>query len=241
MRALVVVTAVLFASPALAAPPGLDQLAGQHFEIRAEDLPPPPTERIPYVANAPQRVERGDAMPIVPEGFSVTLFAEGLPHPRRIAVLGDGSVLAVNQGSGQIIGLIDDDGDGVADRGGVWAQNLNQPFGIAVLPTGSRKGDLLLSDPATLYALPVTGGTMLEISLPGAFGDPEEHITRPIAIHPTTGKIFVGVGSMGNLAEEPEVKATIQRFAADGTNQTTFARGLRNATGLAFEPTTGDI
>ena len=52
--------------------------------------------------------------------------------------------------------------------------------------------------------------------------------TATLAIDPKTGALFVGVGSAGNIGVEPEVKATIQRFDADGTNQTTFASGLRN-------------
>jgi glucose/arabinose dehydrogenase len=53
--------------------------------------------------------------------------------------------------------------------------------------------------------------------------------------------LYVGVGSWGNLGVEPEPKATIQRFDADGSNQTTFASGTRNATALAFHPTTGEL
>ena len=238
----VIFVALLATSPALAEPPGLDQVPGQHFEILAESLPPPTNEPKPYVANTPQKVPRGDAVPIVPDGFTVTLFTEGLPHARRIVVLEDGAVLVVNQNSGQLIGLIDDDGDGVADRGGVYGQGFSQPFGIALLTSGARAGDLLMSDPEALFLLPrKSGGNLVTITRPGAFGDPQGHITRPIAIHPSTGEIFVSVGSMSNLGEEPAVKATIQKFAADGTNQVTFATGLRNATGLAFEPTTGDL
>jgi len=37
---------------------------------------------------------------------------------------------------------------------------------------------------------------------------------------------------LGNLGVEPEPKATIQRFDADGSNQTTFASGTRNPTAL---------
>ncbi len=53
--------------------------------------------------------------------------------------------------------------------------------------------------------------------------------------------MFVGVGSSGNLGVEPEPKATIQRFDADGSNQTTFASGTRNPTALAFHPQTGEL
>jgi len=51
----------------------------------------------------------------------------------------------------------------------------------------------------------------------------------------------VGVGSSGNIGVEPEPKATIQRFDAEGSNQTTFAAGTRNPTALAFHPQTGEL
>jgi glucose/arabinose dehydrogenase len=67
------------------------------------------------------------------------------------------------------------------------------------------------------------------------------HQNRHLAIDPKTGALYVGVGSSGNLGVEPEPKATIQRFDADGSNQTTFASGMRNATALAFHPQTGEL
>jgi Glucose / Sorbosone dehydrogenase len=56
-----------------------------------------------------------------------------------------------------------------------------------------------------------------------------------------TGALYVGVGSSGNLGVEPEPKATIQRFDADGINQMTVASGTRNPTALAFHPDTGEL
>jgi hypothetical protein len=75
----------------------------------------------------------------------------------------------------------------------------------------------------------------------GVFGIAQGHQNRGLAIDPKTGALFVGVGSSGNLGVEPEPKATIQRFDADGSNQMTFASGTRNATALAFHPTTGEL
>ena len=75
----------------------------------------------------------------------------------------------------------------------------------------------------------------------GVFGIVQGHSNRPLAIDPRTGALFVGVGSSGNIGVEPEVKASIQRFESDGSGQTTFASGLRNPTGLAFHPETGDL
>ena len=79
------------------------------------------------------------------------------------------------------------------------------------------------------------------ITQKGVFGIVQGHMNRHLAIDPKSGGLFVGVGSSGNIGVEPEVKATIQRFDADGSNQTTFAAGLRNATALAFQPGTGDL
>ena len=75
----------------------------------------------------------------------------------------------------------------------------------------------------------------------GVFGIVQGHANRHLAIDPKTGALFVGVGSSGNIGVEPEVKASIQRFDADGSNQTTYASGMRNPTALAFNPDTGDL
>lgn len=229
--------ALLLVNPALAqTPPGEDQQPGQHFDIRAEDLPLP-GEPQSYLDNAPVKVSREGHIPIVPDGFTVTLFATDLPHPRRIEVMPDGLVLVVQQETGQIIGLNDADGNGVAESGGVLSSGFTQPFGIA----RTSENDVLISDPTTVWRIPVaTGGEASRATPPGAFGVAQGHITRPFVIDPDGG-LYVSVGSTANLAEEDEPKATIQHFAADGTGQSTFARGMRNATGLRLEPHTGDL
>src|SRR5207302_9109711 len=79
------------------------------------------------------------------------------------------------------------------------------------------------------------------ITKKGVFGVVAGHQNRPLAIDPKSGALFVGVGSVGNIAVEPEVKASIQRFDADGSNQSTFASGMRNPTAIAFHPATGDL
>ena len=79
------------------------------------------------------------------------------------------------------------------------------------------------------------------ITKKGVFGIVQGHANRHLAIDPKTGALFVGVGSSGNIGVEPEVKATIQRFEADGSGQTTYASGMRNPTALAFHPDTGEL
>src|SRR5438046_10711073 len=75
----------------------------------------------------------------------------------------------------------------------------------------------------------------------GVFGIVQGHQNRHLAIDPQSGALFVGVGSSGNLGVEPEPKATIPRFDAAGSNQTTDPAGTRNETALACHPTTDDL
>jgi glucose/arabinose dehydrogenase len=79
------------------------------------------------------------------------------------------------------------------------------------------------------------------ITRKGVFGIVQGHANRHLAIDPRSGALFVGVGSSGNVGVEPEVKASIQRFDADGSGQKTYASGTRNPTALAFHPQTGDL
>ena len=75
----------------------------------------------------------------------------------------------------------------------------------------------------------------------GVFGITVGHQNRPTGDRSEERRLFVGVGSSGNIGVEPEPKATIQRFDADGSNQTTYASGTRNPTALAFHPQTGEL
>src|SRR4029077_16627822 len=79
------------------------------------------------------------------------------------------------------------------------------------------------------------------ITKKGVFGIVRGHANRHLAIDPKTGALFVGVGSSGKIGVEPEPKATIQRFEANGSGQTTYATGTRNPTALAFNPDTGEL
>lgn len=60
------------------------------------------------------------------------------------------------------------------------------------------------------------------------------HLTRTVAIG-TNGKLYVSVGSSCNACvEKEEVRASIMEMDPDGKNQRQFARGLRNAVGLRW-------
>jgi glucose/arabinose dehydrogenase len=232
--------ALLLILPAIAAdtPPGQDQIMGQQFHVTAGSLPAPGAT--PSVAAPPETVERGEHVPLVPPGFGVKLFVEGVPSPRRMAVGYDGVIYVAAQDKGGIFAMYDRDGDGAADKTAGVIQGATNPFGLGFVPEGKFANDLILGDQDGLYRLPLnSGGKATPLTAEGVFGPARGHITREVAVDPKSGDIYVGIGSMNNLSDtEPPMKATIQRFDVEGKNQVAFATGMRNVTGMAFEPKT---
>jgi glucose/arabinose dehydrogenase len=236
-----------------------DQAIGQRFEIRVDALPKPYESTA--VRNTVLTASRGDRKPIVPEGFEASLFAESLPNPRQALVLPNGDLMVVSQGTGTLLLLRDGDKDGRAEWIQRFAGGFNRPNGLAY-----RNGELLVADQDGIWRLRYTEGSVRTSGSPprsaaevppeqrraepmdgqqlltakGVFGPAQGHSNRDIEIGPD-GRLYVGVGSLGNIGVEPEPKATIQVFSADGKEQRTLAAGLRNPVGLAFHPETGAL
>ena len=127
--------------------------------------------------------------------------------------------------------------DPVADQDGIWSV----PHRLGGLRPGPASVQRLEDvPPENRKPSPSLVGEKM-ITHKGVFGIVQGHQNRPLAIDPRSRALFVGVGSSGNIGVEPEVKASIQRFNADGSHQTTYASGMRNPTALAFQPGSGDL
>ena len=55
------------------------------------------------------------------------------------------------------------------------------------------------------------------------------------------GSLYVSVGSSCNVCKDDGRRAAILRFKADGSDEVLFARGTRNAVGLAWKPGTDEL
>src|SRR5215831_6415635 len=234
---------------------------GRRFRIDPSDLPAPKTGLV--VTNRPLTMPYDGQAPQVPSGFTATQFATGLANPWRLLVLPNGDVLVAEQSVGYLTPLRDTAGSGRADWIERHVEDLNKPYGLAW-----QEDHLLVTDqdgiwrvPHILGALragrgenqrvdqvppaerkPVAGAYGAElITRKGVFGLVQGHQNRPLVIEPKSAALFVGVGSSGNIGVEPLPKASIQRFDPDGSNQMTFASGMRNPTALAFHPQTGEF
>lgn len=68
-----------------------------------------------------------------------------------------------------------------------------------------------------------------------------DHVSRTIGFSPA-GKMYVSIGSSCNICiEQRKENAAILEFNPDGSGQSVFAEGIRNAVGFVFHKTTGDI
>jgi glucose/arabinose dehydrogenase len=138
--------------------------------------------------------------------------------------------------------LRDSDGDGVAEKREIFMEGLNQPFGMALL------GDTFyVGNTDGVMAFPYMAGAD-RITAPGkrlTTFKPSGHWTRSLLPSPDGKKLYVGVGSLTNIADDgmavEEGRACVYELDLATGASRIFAGGLRNPVGLAWEPTTGAL
>jgi glucose/arabinose dehydrogenase len=237
-------------------------------------LPEPNKTLIPTVnvATAVGWPENGRPSPAA--GLVVHAFARGLDHPRWLYVLPNGDVLVAETnappkpgkkksikswftdkameraGAGvpsanRISLLRDRDRDGVADVQTPFLENLNSPFGMALV------GDqLYVANTDAVVRFPYRAGqTRINVQgekvmdLPG--GPINHHWTKNLIASPDGRKLYVTSGSNSNVGEndlenEAGRAAIWEHDLATGQSRI-FASGLRNPNGLDWEPRTGAL
>jgi hypothetical protein len=62
-----------------------------------------------------------------------------------------------------------------------------------------------------------------------------------LIVSPAGDRLFLSVGSDSNVNVEDLPRASVQILHLDGTNNATFAFGLRNTVGIDFHPKTGAL
>jgi glucose/arabinose dehydrogenase len=148
-------------------------------------------------------------------------------------------------GGNRITLLRDANGDGVPELRTVFIDHLNSPFGVVLV--GS---DLYVAATNELLRFPYTPGET-HITAPGVHvtdlpaGAINHHWTKSLTASPDGSKLYVGVGSNSNITEngiavEADRAAIWEVDRATGLKRP-FAEGLRNPTGVAFEPQTGKL
>jgi glucose/arabinose dehydrogenase len=262
LRTHALVFATLLASLARAEPPtrtGRDAFGdctsdapGLRRKITVADLPPPYATR--SVDNGPRLVARPkDAWPRVPAGFRVDLFQRGLSNPRALRTAPNGDVFVAESQAGRVRVLRARDGAAQAERSEIFAGDLELPFGIAFYPPGPDPRWIYVAETGGIVRFPYRNGDLTARGPRQKIADLPSggrlrgggHWTRDLAFSRDGKHMYVSVGSRSNVGEDGEAaearRADILELTPEGRDERTFARGVRNAVGIAVHPRSGEL
>lgn len=213
----------------------------------------------------------GDQLPTVPDGYTIAPIATDLHIPRQTLVLPNGDILvAEGRGGGPaalkpkdvIAGQIkakgntavksgnrltllrDTAGDGTYKERTVFAENLNAPYGLALV------GDkLYVANQDALVRFDYHDGQSRASGLPVKVTDLpsviNHHWTKALAASPDGRFLYVAIGSNSNITErgmDAELdRARVWQVDASTGAHKPYATGLRNPTALAIQPGTNQL
>ncbi|MBX7121877.1 MAG: PQQ-dependent sugar dehydrogenase [Opitutaceae bacterium] len=246
------------------------QKPGRSYLIRADDLPPPnatPLSRnFPFVVTKPENSGLK-----VPDGFSVGVVADNLDGPRLVQVAPNGDIFMTEMRVGRVRVLRLRDGSGSVVANEIFAEGLNRPYGISFYPAGENPQWLYVANTNSVVRFPYKRGDLRasgapEVVVPLISKSRGGHGTRSLAFSQDGRRMFIGVGSSTNAGEDlpkksPEEIVTWEAehglgvawgaelhradiLTTDPSGKTplrVYASGMRNPTGLAVDPQTGDL
>jgi glucose/arabinose dehydrogenase len=202
----------------------------------------------------PNRVSVAGREPFVlnlPEGFAISVAAEGLKRVRFMAESPDGRIFVTDmhdltdnrKGAVYVLEGFDPAAKRFA-KVTPYLTRLRNPNSVAFRRDARGVDWLYLALTDRLVRYRYSAGDAAPTSPPEVLATFPDyglnykyggwHLTRTIAFGPG-GKLYVSVGSSCNACvEKEEVRATIIEMDDDGRNQRFYARGLRNAVGLRW-------
>lgn len=179
-----------------------------------------------------------------PEGFTVDLWAEGVTNARFMRLSPKGALLVSQPRLGRILHVLPDaDADGRSDGHRELVGGLDRPHGLDF-----RDGHLYVGESGAIARIPVADDGPGSIRTTGPVeriveGIPAggNHWTRTLRFGPDGG-LYLHVGSSCNVCEEEDPRrATILRYAPDGSGEEIYAAGLRNSVGFDWQPGTNHL
>ena len=213
----------------------------------------------------------GDRRPTVPQGYSITPIATDLNIPRQTLVLPNGDILVAEgrggnapkltpkdviasfikakgtspvKGGNRLTLLRDSDGDGAYEGRTVFAENLNAPYGLALV--GNQlyvaNQDALVRFDYRVGQTRAAGPPVKVTDLPSALN---HHWTKALTASPDGRFLYVGIGSNSNITERGMTaeadRAMVWQIDAQTGAHRPYATGLRNPTALTIQPGTGQL
>jgi glucose/arabinose dehydrogenase len=176
----------------------------------------------------------------LPPGFTIELFASGVPDARSMALSPDGVLFVGTRKAGAVYAVVDDDQDYEADRVITIAKGLNMPNGVALwdddLYVAEVNRILRFAQIEANLEKPPTG-----LAVYRDFPRERSHGWKFIRFGPD-GNLYVPVGAPCNVCRNNNpVFASITRINRQGGDFEIFAHGVRNTVGFDWHPQTGEL
>ncbi len=176
----------------------------------------------------------------LPEGFSLSVYADGLPNARSMALADDGTVFVGTGREGKVYAVPDSNGDGVAEPHQLIARGLNMPNGVAY-----KDGALYVAAINRILRYDAISQQLAHPPEPvvvyGKFPEEKHHGWKYLRFGPD-GKLYTAVGAPCNICNpEQEIYTSLVRLNADGSGLEILARGIRNTVGFDWQPQTQSL
>lgn len=177
---------------------------------------------------------------IKPQGFSITFFADDVPNARSLALGKNGIVYVGTRQEGSVYALQDTDGNGVADKKYVLAQDLYMPNGVAYKDNAlyvAEVNRIIRFDDIDQHLKNPPKPVVVFDRLPSD----KHHGWKYLRFGPD-GKLYTAVGAPCNICEpEKPIYASLVRVNADGSDMEILANGVRNTVGFDWHPQNGAL
>ena len=176
----------------------------------------------------------------LPPGFKIDIYSDQVPNARQMALGTNGTVFVGTREGGKVYALVDENKNNKADHIYTIANDLWVPNGVAF-----KNGSLYVAEINRVLRYDDIENNLKNPPAPvvinNGFPTETDHGWKCIAFGPD-GFLYVPVGAPCNVCERADSRfASIMRMAADGSNLSLFANGVRNTVGFDWHPDTKEL
>jgi glucose/arabinose dehydrogenase len=242
---------------------------GMRRLITPKDMPAPggteSASNFPKVVPMP-----AGAKPQVPAGFSAEMIASGLKSPRVIRVAPNGDLFVAESKANAVRVIRMAPGSAKPSVNQVFASaGLIQPYGIAFYPPGPQPRWVYIANSDGLVRVPYKNGDLKASARPQRIVERipwVHHWTRDVVVSADGKRLLYSVGSGSNVAldmfpvpldmpfdewkktrpvgaawDTEEKRADVLSYTPEGKDERIVATGLRNCSGMAVQPASGQL
>jgi glucose/arabinose dehydrogenase len=176
----------------------------------------------------------------LPEGFSISIYADNLPNARTLALSDSGVVYVGTRKQGSVYAVKDTNGDGFADKRYVIATNLYMPNGVAF-----NDGNLYVAETNKIIRFTHIEHHLDSPPNPVVIFDKlpsdQHHGWKYLRIG-KDNRLYTAVGAPCNIClPEKDIYSSLVRLNLDGSGFNIIARGIRNSVGFDWHPITKQL